>query len=275
MFAAERQKEIRTILQNYKKINVSSLAQLLHVTEVTIRKDLEQLEQEGFLLRQHGGAILREEVPTTAAQPAERSSTLPFAPINAKCKQDIAQVCVQYIQNEDIVFLGGDDISCFVAQLMQKADHLLHVIVVTNSLYVSLQLAQLPYVTLLSPGGQLYQLNGNYAYYGSSTITALQHYYFTKAFINVDAVSFEQGYMVSLQETAQLYEHILPRSDEVILTFESSKFHKRSLHHLLQLSEGKTVISNQNIPEEYKQYCYEHGVKLFTALQDVLARPEP
>lgn len=270
MFAAERHKEIKKILLEYKKINVSSLAKLLNVTEVTIRKDLEQLEQEGFLFRQHGGAILRED---TTPNSAEQTLSLPFAPLNAKSKQDIALLCLQYIQNEDIIFLGGDDISCFIADGLQKSTDFLHLIVVTNCLYVSVRLAQSPFITLISPGGQLYNLNGIHAYYGSATIASLKQLYFTKAFLNIDAVSYDQGYMVSLQEISQLYEHIVPRSDEVVLTVESSKVNKRSLHHLIALDKAQTVVSNPDVPDQFKQYCFDHDIKLFTTLNNVMNHP--
>ena len=262
------------VLQAYKKINVSSLAKMLHVTEVTIRKDLEQLEQAGFLIRQHGGAILREEIGDAAAPLGESTGFPLFPAINSQGKRDIAQVCFRLIQDEDILFLGGDDICCLIAQQLQKASQLTHVIVVTNSLYISLILSQSPFVTLLSPGGQLYQFGGHLSYYGAATVSALQQYYFTKLFLNADAVSFEAGFMVSSQEAASLYQAILPRSDETIAVFDASKFGKRSLHRLLGLTEAGTVVSGPNLPAEFKQYCFEHNIKLFTAVQDVLTFSE-
>ncbi|WP_052327937.1 DeoR family transcriptional regulator [Thermoclostridium stercorarium] len=60
MFAAERIRIIKNYLLKEHKVSVAKLSELLNVTEVTIRRDLEKLEKEGFLERTHGGAILKE-----------------------------------------------------------------------------------------------------------------------------------------------------------------------------------------------------------------------
>jgi len=60
MLAVERRKRIVDFLNEYRHANVSTLSSMLSVAEVTIRKDLELLEEEGFLQRTHGGAVLKE-----------------------------------------------------------------------------------------------------------------------------------------------------------------------------------------------------------------------
>lgn len=61
MFAIERQNKIKEILFKEKRVDVSELSKLFEVTEVTIRRDLAKLEQDGFLIKTYGGAVLNEE----------------------------------------------------------------------------------------------------------------------------------------------------------------------------------------------------------------------
>lgn len=61
MLVAERLKKIKEILLQKKHVDVATLAELLNVSEVTIRRDLDKLESEGFLIKTYGGAILKEE----------------------------------------------------------------------------------------------------------------------------------------------------------------------------------------------------------------------
>ena len=60
MFAAARQEQIKELLLKHKQMEVLSLAATLGVTEVTIRRDLDKLEKDGFVIKTHGGAILNE-----------------------------------------------------------------------------------------------------------------------------------------------------------------------------------------------------------------------
>ena len=61
MFASQRINLIKQILLDEKQVNITSLALRLNVSDVTVRKDLDVLEKEGFLKKVHGGAILTEE----------------------------------------------------------------------------------------------------------------------------------------------------------------------------------------------------------------------
>ena len=60
MFKAARLKKIKEIILDQKQIDVQTLSNLLNVSVVTIRSDLEDLEHEGFIIRSHGGAILND-----------------------------------------------------------------------------------------------------------------------------------------------------------------------------------------------------------------------
>lgn len=62
MLALERRNQIYEKLQQDKRVVVSELSQLYHVTEETIRRDLEKLEKDGIAIKSYGGAVLNENM---------------------------------------------------------------------------------------------------------------------------------------------------------------------------------------------------------------------
>ena len=61
MFAAERTRKIKEILLEYKHVDVNTLCSLLDCSIATVRRDLDKLEEEGFLTKAYGGALLNED----------------------------------------------------------------------------------------------------------------------------------------------------------------------------------------------------------------------
>ena len=124
MFATERQNRIKQLLFEYDKVGVGSLSEILDVSEVTIRKDLEKLEKDGFLIRTHGGAVLREDVPKEEISP---ESDIP----NIESKKMIGIFAAALIQDRDVIFLGPGSTCIQIAKnLRDKKD----IIVVTNNI---------------------------------------------------------------------------------------------------------------------------------------------
>ena len=100
MFAIERVKIIKNHLNKDHKVSVAKLSELLDVTEVTIRRDLEKLEKEGYLKRTHGGAVLLSDDEDTP--PEETASTG-----EAELRKEIADTAFHLVSDNDSVMLGS------------------------------------------------------------------------------------------------------------------------------------------------------------------------
>ena len=113
MLAIERKNEILSILQKEQRVLVAELSTRYHVTEETIRRDLEKLEKEGFVKKTYGGAVLNKN--STIDMPLKiREKT------NRKEKQKIAQTVASLIGDGESIMLDSSSTSLMIAQELKK-----------------------------------------------------------------------------------------------------------------------------------------------------------
>ena len=110
MLALERRNLILEKLQDEKRVVVSELSQLYSVSEETIRRDLEKLEQDGFATKSYGGAVLNENVGID--MPLNIRSKK-----NVAAKQKMAEIAASLIHDGDHIMLDASstDLSSFCA----------------------------------------------------------------------------------------------------------------------------------------------------------------
>jgi len=261
MFAAERQKKIKEILLEYKQINVSSLSKLIGVTEATARKDLEVLEKEGFLEKTHGGATL---IDNGSSFPVSVMSSQIDTDIYKVDKKKIAEVCCKIIKSGETVFLGAGSTCFHIAQAIRENTDFKNLVVITNSIGVMQVLYGLDNVNVITVGGQLMKGLPYPASYGKIAIAQLKELFVTRSFFAVDAVSTQHGYMLSSTESADFIEQLIKQSMESYVVADYSKFDKISLLKLCDLDGIRHIVTNENIPDSYKEYYYNNHIQLFT-----------
>jgi DeoR/GlpR family transcriptional regulator of sugar metabolism len=254
MLAAERHKKIKQLLFEYEKVDVSNLAEILAVSEVTIRKDLEKLERDGFLIRTHGGAVLRDDAPQDE-KPSE--ADVP----NIESKKMIGIFAAALIQDRDVVFIGPGSTCIQIAKnLRDKKD----IIVVTNNLGVMAELAGQPNCRVLGTGGELDASEYGVMLTGDIMVRNIREMYINKAFISVDGISFKRGYMIRNEFLAWMYRTLKEFSDEIIVVADHTKFGVNSLAGVGDLAFADKVISDQLAPHDYIKYFFEHDIQIFT-----------
>ena len=123
MLAVARKTQIKDILLEKKSVTVVELSKRFSVTEETIRKDLQQLENEGFLSRTYGGAFIQDgalnDIDLTLRETAYVES-----------KEAIADKCAELIHHGDSVFLDASTTATFLAKRIRN----MRLTIVTNSL---------------------------------------------------------------------------------------------------------------------------------------------
>jgi DeoR/GlpR family transcriptional regulator of sugar metabolism len=158
MLAEERRFQIREVLATERTVAASDLCDRLKVTAATIRRDLAVLEQEGVLVRSHGGAVSR--MSSTNFQPSYGA----LLRSRSEDKRQIARAAECMVLDGDTVFLEGS------TTVFELARHLIHrhrLTVVTNSPTIVCELQRSPGVTVLCTGGDLqkdtFYLSGEWA----------------------------------------------------------------------------------------------------------------
>jgi DeoR/GlpR family transcriptional regulator of sugar metabolism len=135
MFAADRLSIIRSYILEKKKVSVAEISRMLGVSEVTVRRDLEALDDEGFLIRTHGGAILSGEdnldaLPAAGEPDEEREQ-----------RNEISEIAIYLINDGDTLLFSPGKTNLAIARRLQRRRDL---VVLTNDLQIAAELASTP-----------------------------------------------------------------------------------------------------------------------------------
>lgn len=254
MFAIERLNKIKELLFSKKRVDVMELSELFSVTEVTIRRDLDKLEQMGVLTKTYGGAVLNEELVPAANAVEEEDEFI-------EEKRMIGRIAARLIEDGEAVYLSPGTTCLEIARNLQEK----RVTVVTNDLRIGLALKDYTGVKTIVTGGDL--AHSSSALVGGAALQLLQGIYVNKAFLGVKGVHFDAGYTTGSYDEAMIIQAVRRIASEVIIAADYSKFDQRGFAKLGDLSLAKTLVTNKQIPSEYKKHFFEQGVKLFTTFE--------
>lgn len=250
MLAIERRNLILEKLQDNKKVVVSELSKLYHVSEETIRRDLEKLEQEGYATKSYGGAVLNENVgfdmPLTV-----RSRK------NVVAKQKIAEIAAGIIHDGDHIMLDASSTDLFIAKAIKNKQRLT---VVTNSIEIILELSEVPGWTIISTGGTLKE--GYLALIGPEAEKSANAYYADKAFVSCKALNRDHGIMDSLQQFTSLKKVTIESAAKSYLVLDSTKFDKTAFSRIDTLERIYGVITDQKPDNYWVEYFEREGIQL-------------
>lgn len=258
MLGADRRKLIRELLLEYTHVDVSSLCTFLHVSPATVRRDLDALEQEGFLIKTYGGAVLNEggeegAYLKNAADPYELE------------RKTIAAFAVNLIEDGDVVFLGSGTVCTHMARQLRMRGRLS---VVTCSLSVALELAGATGVNTMLVGGSLSGAGRDAETCGESARSTLSRMYFNRCFLPFDGVSLKRGYTVDSTDKAGLLRAVLENSDVSYALADAGNLDRTSLCPVAPLDAIGRVIGPISMPASYKEYFLNHGICLYDVTQD-------
>ena len=145
MLAIERKNEILDKLRTEQRVLVSDLAEYYHVTEETIRRDLDKLEKEGYATKTYGGAILGNSTKTDLSYTIRNKT-------NVEAKNQIAAIASRLIEDGDHLMLDDSSTSLYLAKKLKEKKNLT---VITNSVELVMELNGVESWTILLTGGRL------------------------------------------------------------------------------------------------------------------------
>lgn len=254
MAKALRLMNIKKILTERGAVDIQTLSDLNGVSKPTTRSDLIQLEEEGFLIRTHGGAIPRQAAAPLPKVPLQTSS-IDRSPKMA----ELRKIVERYVVPSSWVLLGYGN-TC-----REISKNLLHsnIKVVTGNIDAAVILSESKSIDIFIPGGYLCKhydylmLNGEWYQKALLDLTVDQAYI---SVAGVDRSGFSVGDVLECQ-TLDLIRKI---SREVIVVVDSGKFDYTAFFRLSDLSYADTIITNDDLPEEYRDLIAQANVKLLT-----------
>lgn len=234
LLSAERESLIcRSLTAGVKTI--SELSGELHVSEATVRRDLEALEQQGVVRRVYGGAEL---LRTRHTEPLYEEK----ASLHALEKARIAEAAVKYIQEGDTIFLDGGST---VLEMARRLPSLRDLTVVTNSLMAAAELMEKNFHLILV-GGAFRSLSRTLV--GPLTSKILEGLTVSKAFLGTIGLEAERGISTTDPNEAYTKELVMKRAEKVYLLADSSKFGVSSFVFSGSASDIDVLITDAGLP---------------------------
>jgi DeoR family fructose operon transcriptional repressor len=256
MFAIERLNKIKELLFQHRRVDVFDLSERFSVTEATIRRDLDKLEQAGVLTKIYGGAVLKEDLSLTPT---------PFAPDpedkTIEEKRMIGKIAAQMVEPGEAVFLSPGTTCMEIARNLKEK----RTTVVTNDMAIAFELKDSVAAKVILTGGDLYQ--GSTKLVGGFATRTFDGIFIHKAFIGVKGVNFDSGYTLGSNEEAMVIQAVRNISSELIVVADYTKFQLTGFAKLGDLAMAKKVITNKQVPADFKRYYFEQAVKLYTTYE--------
>ncbi|EXX90258.1 DeoR faimly transcriptional regulator, partial [Paenibacillus darwinianus] len=238
MLVAERYERIVQLVNERGSIRVTELSELCSVTEETIRRDLDRLEQMGRLRRSHGGAVSVKDLQSETPY-AEREIA------NAEEKRRIAAEAIRHIAPRDRILLDASSTAWYMAAIMPDD---MPLTVLTNSIKVALELSGKERIEVISTGGILAQRSLSYV--GPLAERSLDAYHVDKAFFSCKGVHLERGVSESNELQARVKQKMVGMADRVYLLADASKFGVQAFTHVADFREIDAVITDRRLPKE-------------------------
>ena len=238
LIPAQRRERIQSYLATHKIVATTDLCTLLDVSEATVRRDLEWLEDRGLIERTHGGAIVNERVNLEQEyqQRALRQT---------EEKHRIGVLSAAQVQDGDILFINsGTTTTQLIRSIRSDAD----ITVITNNLIAPLEIGEVDFDVLVL-GGSFQPRSNSLA--GRFAIQNLSQVYATKAFIGVDGISIKHGCTVPSNAEAEVVHLMLERTQgPVYILADYSKWGTVSNFEVAPVERINKLITDSHFDPE-------------------------
>lgn len=240
MLKDERQDFIVGIVNSENIIEVSDLTSALNVTEMTIRRDLKELEKKGLLKRIHGGAKKVRNLSNVEYSNTEKKQK------NINQKKYISKKISEILNDDEIIFMGPGTTMEYVSEYIDGK----HLTIFTNSLYLFNELIKIDSLTVRLIGGKYRKKTG--AFVGPLAIDMIKDLRFQKAFIGVNGISQNNAFAYN-EDEGFLQKIILDNSSEKFIVADSSKIGVEDFYSFYKLEDVSVItddkISSQDLKE--------------------------
>lgn len=253
MLKKKRQAAIIEALMREESISVSDLALQLGVSSVTIRKDLNELEQANKLYRSHGKAILIN--PFTLNRSVNEKEKL-----SPEQKDAIGRQAAKLIDRDDSIIIASGTTMHALARNIKPIHRLT---VVTASLQVSLILSQDECNDIIQLGGMV--RHSSLSVVGQHSKSILENCTFSKLFIGVDGIDFDYGFTTTDMREAELNQQMMRAAQKVIVLADSSKFGKRGFAKIGNIEDIDMIITDSGAAPNVIAQIKEHGIDVIIA----------
>lgn len=232
MLSNDRRRVILDLLNTKGSVTVAELGSRFDVSEMTIRRDLDDLERRGLLQRVHGGAV-------SARGRSFEPAFLSRSGLQQEEKRRIAQAAANLVQNGDSIALDVGTTTLEVARHLEGKRDLT---VITNSFRVAEELAETQGLRLILTGGILRP--GELSLVGSLAGETFQQFYVDKLFLGIGGIDLVAGLTEYSLEDAEVKKAMLRAAKEIIVVADSTKFGRVTFAAVAPIDVASCIITD-------------------------------
>lgn len=254
---SQRRDYICTCLMAREFVPIAQLTAALEVSEMTVRRDLRRLEEEGHLIRVHGGA--RRLPPQKRELPQNRRMLE-----NRPAKERIGAYASRFVEDGDIILLDASTTTRYMVQ------HLLtrHITVITNQVDVAMGFSESKTVQVILLGGQLRKSSGSLT--GYEVVEQVRRYNADKLFCSSKALDEAHGLTDVTVEEGEVKRAFLHAAAERYLLMDSSKLNTRAFYQVVPIQAIHHLITDSPCEEhrDFLERCRSHQIQIHMGAQE-------
>lgn len=250
MLAIERRNAILAKLNAQGKVIVTDLSREFDVTEETIRRDLEKLDNEGLATKTYGGAVANQNLNIDLPYNVRKRA-------NVERKQKIAERIAGMINDGDYIMLDASSTAIFVTKCIA---HRKNITLITNSIEILMELADKSDWNILSTGGSLKK--GSLSLVGASAERMIRGFHVDLAICSSKGIDMNMGVTDSNEKDSEIKRVIFAAANRKILAVDATKFDKRSFVHVCDLNDIDTLVTDEQPSDGWTEYLKNKDVEL-------------
>ena len=259
MTTYERRQSLLDILRKQPGLRVPELALALDVSEGTVRNDLNALEEQGLLVRVHGGAVLNQK------SQFQNNSFVRRYQQNAAAKLAISREAAVLVKDGDSILLDASSTVYYLAKALSERRHLR---VMTNGFEVARELAQNTTNTVILIGGVVN--NESSSVTGLLSEHIIEELSIQKAFLSCSGFSLERGMTEVLLAEAQIKRKAIESSQQLFALIDFSKFGKEDLTSFARPEKINCLFTDRHLSSEWADRLRQSSIA-FTVCEEEAA----
>jgi DeoR/GlpR family transcriptional regulator of sugar metabolism len=253
MLPNQRREKILELLKEDGSAKVIDLARIFKVTEVTVRQDLEKLEKDGLVFREHGGAYIKD------IQDQVRTFSLVHQE-NMDKKELIAAKCLDFIESGDSIILDSGSTTTEIAKRLKGFKNLT---VITNALNIAMMLGSEPGIELIVTGGEFKPPTLSLT--GQKAADFFKGINVQKLFLATAGLSLKAGLTYPSISDIVVKKAMIDAAETIYLVADSTKIGKSSFASLGALSLINYIITDDGIEQKHREVLKDNDIELIIA----------
>ena len=251
MIAEERRKIILEKIKSNNSVSVQELAKEFGITDATIRRDLDMLDQQGLVKRSHGGAVIVSQNVGVESEFEVRKDQ------EMAAKERIGRRAAAMVSPGDCIGIDIGTTTYEMSRFLKKADD---ITVVTASIPVINELIPSKNINVICTGGELSRKDKSLI--GHNAIRTIHEYILDKVFVGVAGISFDCGLTLYNMNDTLVKRELIKRAREVIVLADSSKIGLTRHAFFCELKEIDKLITDAGISDKDKQQLESFGIEV-------------